>query len=114
MLVSGWHSCATSRLLFFFAVVSFVELLERPSYGRALGAGVLFGLANLTKFTALLLGPITAALALLAGLRRRSLAPARWTLLVWFSGLTVFAAGYGFEAKSVNEAWSEPAYVVAS
>ena len=98
-------------MFLFLAVAAFVRLIEEPSPGRALGAAVLFGLANLAKFTALLLGPLTAGLAALACLQRRSLAPARWTLLVWFGGLGVFAAGYGFEARSVNQAWAEPQYV---
>lgn len=98
-------------LFFFGAALAFLALLERPSAGRALVAAVAFGLANLAKFTSLTLVPITAGIAALQCVRARSLAPAKWTLAMWFGGLTVFAAGYGFEAKSVNEAWEDPQYV---
>ena len=96
---------------FFAAALAFLALLERPSAFRAVIAGVAFGLANLAKFTSLTLVPIMGAVAALQCWRERSLAPARWTLLAWLGGLTVFAAGYGFEAKSINEAWGEPQYV---
>ncbi|MCA8981839.1 MAG: glycosyltransferase family 39 protein [Planctomycetes bacterium] len=96
---------------FFAAVLAFLALLERPSAWRTVVAGVAFGLANLAKFTSLTLVPIMAVVAALQCWRTRSFAPARWTLLAWFGGLTVFAAGYGFEAKSINEAWGEPQYV---
>jgi len=98
-------------LFFFAAALAFLALLERPSAFRALIAGIAFGLANLAKFTSLTLVPIMGAVAALQCWRERSLAPARWTLLAWFGGLTIFAAGYGFEAKSINEAWGEPQYV---
>ncbi|HVS18221.1 MAG TPA: glycosyltransferase family 39 protein, partial [Planctomycetota bacterium] len=66
-------------VLFFLAVAGLVALLEAPSPRRAVIAGVLFGLANLAKFTALLLVPIGVGLALWMALRRRSLAPRGWT-----------------------------------
>ncbi len=97
--------------LFFMAVASLVALLERPSAGRALGAGVLFGLANLAKFTSLLLVPLGAALALIACVRGRRVAPLGWTALTWLAGLSVFAAVYRYEARSANEAWGERPYV---
>jgi 4-amino-4-deoxy-L-arabinose transferase-like glycosyltransferase len=98
-------------VLFFLAVAAFVALLERPSPPRALAAGLLFGLANLAKFTALLLVPVELALAAIACLRARSLRPLGWTAMAFLAGLGVFAAGYGFEARSVDAAWAEPLYV---
>jgi 4-amino-4-deoxy-L-arabinose transferase-like glycosyltransferase len=78
-------------VLVFGAVAAFVALLERPSAGRALAAGVLFGLANLAKFTGLLLLPLELILALVACLRARSARPLGWTALVFLSGLGVFS-----------------------
>lgn len=98
-------------VLMFLAVAGSVALLEAPSSKRAVVAGVLFGAANLAKFTALLLVPIGVGLALVAALQRRSLAPLGWTAAAMLAGLGVFAAGYGFEARSLNSAWAEPPYV---
>jgi len=98
-------------VLIFLAVAALTALLERPTARRALVAGLLFGLANLAKFTGLLLLPIELALAALACAQRRALAPLGWTALVLLTGLGVFSAGYGFEARSVNAAWAEPPYV---
>jgi 4-amino-4-deoxy-L-arabinose transferase-like glycosyltransferase len=98
-------------VLMFVAVGALMVLLEQPTARRALGAGVLFGLANLAKFTALLLLPIFLGLAAVACVRRRSFAPLGWTVLAMFAGLGVFSAGYGFEARSINSAWAESPYV---
>ena len=98
-------------VLIFMAVAAFAHLMERPSAGRALAAGVLFGLGNLAKFTGLLLLPIELGLGLLASVQRRSLRPLGWTALVFLAGLGVFSAGYRFEARSFNSAWAEPPYV---
>lgn len=53
-----------AAVLFAAAVFALVHCLERPSPGAACLAGLVFGLALLTKFTALLLLPIGALLAL--------------------------------------------------
>lgn len=92
------------------ATLAFVELLEAPSAKRLLGAGLLFGLANLAKSTALLLGPMMLVIALVRALQTRSAKPVAWTLGVWFTGLGLFSLGYGFETKSLNEAWGNPRY----
>jgi hypothetical protein len=52
-------------LAFFATCVAAVAWLRRPSWARSLGLGVLLGLAQLTKFTALLLLPVL-LLAILA------------------------------------------------
>jgi hypothetical protein len=98
-------------VLIFVAVASFTALLERQTPLRTLAAGLAFGLANLAKFTGLLLVPIALLLAAVACARRRSFAPLGWTALALLAGLGVFSAGYGFEARSVNSAWAEPPYV---
>ena len=98
-------------VLLLLATLAFVELLEAPGPRRALVAGLLFGLANLAKSTALVLGPATLGLALFVALRARNLRPLAWTLCVWFAGLGVFSLGYGFETKSLNEAWGDSHYI---
>jgi hypothetical protein len=94
----------------FFAVASFVSLLERPNAWRVLGSGVLFGLALLAKFSNLVAIPLFGLLVLVQSLRRLSPAPLWQGLRVGLVGLSVFAAGYGFEARSLNEAWGDPRY----
>jgi len=99
--------------LCFLAVVAFVDALERPAPGRTARAGVAFGLANLAKFTALVLGPVFLALAVMAAARARSPRPLVTWLATVLAGLGVFAAGYGFEARSVAEVWSRSSYAVS-
>jgi 4-amino-4-deoxy-L-arabinose transferase-like glycosyltransferase len=96
----------------FWAALAARDLFAAPSAAAALRAAVLFGLAHLTKFTALLLGPLFVALALIATVARRSLAPLAWCALALLGGLSVFAAGYAFEARSQNSAWSDARYVM--
>lgn len=96
--------------LIFFALVAFLGALERPHPARTLLAAILFGLANLAKYTALFLGPALIVLALLAAGRARAARPLLVLAQVLFGGLTVFAAGYLFEARAINEAWSGPGY----
>lgn len=98
-------------VLIFLSVAAFTVLLEQPSPLRTLAAGVAFGLANLAKFTGLVLVPTALGLAALACVQRRSFAPLGWTALAMLAGLGVFSAGCGFEARSVNSAWAEPPYV---
>ena len=95
----------------FFAAVAFLELLRGFTWSAALRAAVLFGLANLAKFTSLVLGPFFVALAAVAAVRARSPRPLGSLALTLLGGLGVFALGYGFEAKSFNQAWAEREYV---
>lgn len=97
----------------FLSVVTFAHALRDPRPSTRLVAAVVFGLAQLAKFTALVLVPLYAVVALVCALRER-----RWRhlgTLAWLytAGLGVFAAGYGFEAVARNEAWGNPRYVVA-
>ncbi len=89
----------------FFAVLAFLALLEEPTWRRTLVAALLFGLANLAKFTALLLIPFLGFLAVVRCARTRSARPLGSLALTFLGGLGVFALGYGFEAKSINAAW---------
>lgn len=103
---------AGTAALMFIATVAFLDLLERPGPGRTLWAGVAFGLAQAAKFTSLLVVVLFGVLALVAAVRSRSRAPLVGLARVVLVGLTVFAACYGFESKSANEAWNRPAYTV--
>ncbi len=86
----------------FLAVLAFAELASGFTWKRLLVAGVTFGLANLVKFTALLLVPFTLVIAGGVCLRDRSARPLGWLAGTWLVGLGVFAAGYGFEARSAE------------
>ena len=83
----------------FFTFQAFLVGLRRWSRGWMVGAGALFGLALLTKFTAVLLVPI---LAIAGGLVVWLEGTRRWTQLlaalaaVVGIGLAVLNAGYGF------------------
>ena len=90
-------------------------LLAALALPRALGegtarallvAGVCFGLAQLSKFTAVLLVPVVVALALGYAWRARSWKPVGRALLVGWLGFGVVAIGYRFESRSVFEAWA--------
>lgn len=94
----------------FFAVLAFCNALREFTWRRVLWSGIAFGLANLAKFTSLILGPFTFLLALVA-FWRGPRKPALITLAAtWLIGLTVFAAGYGFEMKSIAQVWSRGSY----
>jgi hypothetical protein len=85
-------------LFFFLAVVAFDRLLERPSPGRTIAAGLLSGAAFASKFSAPILLPVFLALGVAAVAARRA-RPAR--LLVSLAGVLVLAlavvwASYGF------------------
>ncbi|TAJ11774.1 MAG: phospholipid carrier-dependent glycosyltransferase [Planctomycetota bacterium] len=97
-------------VLLFASVKWQVALLERPSWERAFWAALLFGAANLAKSTGLLLVPVYGGLALVAALRARSVKPLGWTLASAFGGLAIFAAGYGFEARSIWDVWGDAQY----
>ncbi len=101
---------AGTAALVFLALIAFVHALERPTARRTLAAACLFGLANLAKFTGLLLGPACIALGALAAVLSRSTRPLLVLARVLLAGLGVFAAGYAFEARPINALWGEPAY----
>ncbi len=103
---------AASSFFIFLALVSFVAALERPSARRVLWAGVAFGLAQLAKFSALLLVPVQAGLVLVVALATRRGRPLLLAPRVWLVGVTVFAIGYGFEARAINDLWGERGYAI--
>lgn len=86
-------------LFLFLAVVALAELLARPGARRLLAAGVAFGLAELAKFTSLLLVPFSLVAAGVACVRGRSWRPLGRVAAAWWLALAVFAAGYGFETR---------------
>ncbi len=83
---------------FLLAVLAYERVLRRPSAASVLAAGVVLGLAQLTKFTALLLYPILAVLTAIAAARRGT----RLRLALAFVGCVVVSgivlnAGYLFQ-----------------
>jgi hypothetical protein len=71
---------------------------RRPSFGVALGAGALLGVAQLTKFSALVLYPVTLVVFAAVVWRDRNKARARiaHALTVLLTSILVLDAGYGF------------------
>lgn len=98
----------------FFALAAFRAALGKPSAWRTLGAGIALGLALLTKFTALLLFPALVAMTAASVFERRSARPMATLALVVLASLTAFAAGYGFEMRSLASVKTHPKYVRAS
>jgi hypothetical protein len=104
LLGNGRFVMMDLAITFFYAlaIYSFLRALETPSAGRILAAGVAFGLAQLTKFSALALIP---TLLIIAGFhvwqrsgarpRLARLRPAlRTVLTVWLIGGVMVAATY--------------------
>ena len=83
----------------FFTFAAYVGYMRRGGRGRLAGAGVLFGLALLTKFTAILLAPILAvagAVIVTLDQSRRWRQLAQSLAVVFGIGLLVLNLGYGF------------------
>jgi 4-amino-4-deoxy-L-arabinose transferase-like glycosyltransferase len=95
----------------FFALVAAHRAFAEPGPWRTLLAGVAFGAALLTKFTALLLLPALLALALAACLFKRSVRPALILVLLGLAAFTTFAAGYGFETRSLASVKTHTKYM---
>lgn len=87
----------------FAAIWMLWRCVEAPSFGRSLLCGVVTGLALQTKYTALLLAPCFAILALVVWRQGREQLPARVLLglLAVVSGVAVFVVGlaYGFQFR---------------
>jgi len=94
----------------FLAVLSFAELMASFGWRRLVLAGFWFGLANLAKFTSLVTLPLFLGLAVVEAVRRKSLWPIGALAGTCLIGSSVFAAGYGFEAKSIAEVTAVQAY----
>lgn len=92
---------------FFLALVAFWGFLRTERRASLVQCAVFTGLAFLSKFSALLLGPAFLVLAALAG-RLRALMPGR---VAAFTGLFLLVvwAGYGFEIKPLLKNTPEPA-----
>ena len=94
----------------FLAVLSFAELMASFGWRRLVLAGLWFGLANLAKFTSLVTLPLFLGLTVVEAVRRKSLVPLAALVGTSLIGLSVFAAGYGFEAKSIAEVTTVESY----
>lgn len=109
-------SAATANLDFpaaafaFLAMVALRRAALRPAAGPTLAAAVVLGAALLTKFTAVLLLPAGALLAAAASAKARSWRPAGAFALGALGALSVFAAGYGFESRSLASVRAHPKF----
>src|SRR5262249_5705937 len=84
-------------LFFFLAVLAYARVLQRPTLRSVCMAGLTVGLAQLTKFTALILYPLLALMTATAGRRNDAWWP-RWAayLVCVVLSLLVLNAGYLF------------------
>jgi hypothetical protein len=95
----------------FFALVAAHRAFAEPGAWRTLVAGVALGAALLTKFTALLLAPALLLLCAAAARERRSWRPAGILALMGLAAFSTFAAGYGFESRSLESVKGHPKYM---
>jgi 4-amino-4-deoxy-L-arabinose transferase-like glycosyltransferase len=103
----AWSGVCTADLgATFFALAAMYALrgyVRLPVTGRAVWAGLLLGLAQLTKFSLLVLYPVTAVVWLAAWwstLRRGAAGPRPRPYhlgVLWLVGLLVINLGYGFQ-----------------
>lgn len=96
-----WVGC-----FFFLSLWSVLAYLERPGMGAAARVGLWSGLAFLSKFSAIALGPAVIVTAAAAGKLRR-LWDAR-VLLAAATALVVIWAGYLFEVKPLLKNTPDP------
>lgn len=96
-----------------FAVIALYHLARAriaPSHGNTLIAGFTLGLAQLTKFSNLLMLPVYGVIALYDAIVHRSLRPvARLAAMGLVAASTMFA-GYGFEMRTVESVKGQPRY----
>ena len=114
---SAIASAATANLDFpntafsFFALVAAFRAFEEPGAWRTLLAGAALGAALLTKFTALLLGPAVLLLCAAAAFERKSWRPLGTLGLIALCAFSTFAAGYGFETRSLESVKGHSKYM---
>lgn len=87
-----------------------VQLADRPSGFATLLAGITFGLAQLTKYTNLLLGPVYVVLAVIEAIACCSFRPLGRVLAIFLVGFSTMFAGYGFEMRTVDSVRHHPRY----
>ncbi len=83
--------------LVFAAVWMLWRLLQGPGAGRAAAGGLVVGLALLSKYSALLLAPISALLLAVAW--RRGDPPLRWAPLAILAGVALGVVSLGYGAR---------------
>lgn len=81
-----------------------------PSHGRTLIAGFTLGLAQLTKFSNLLMVPVYGVIAIHDVFRQRSLVPLVRLVAMGLVALSTMFAGYGFEMRTVESVKGQPRY----
>ncbi len=113
---SSIAAAATANLDFpnaalcFLALAALRRALLRGSAGSTLVAGIALGAAMLTKLTSVLLAPALGAMVVAAALEKRSARPLATLLLVALGAFSTFAAGYGFETRSLASVEGHPKF----
>lgn len=98
----------------FIALYHLGRLRLAPGPGTTLVAGITFGLAQLTKYSNLLLVPIFGLLALIDVGRERSLRPLARLLGVFMVGFTTMFLCYGCEMRTVASVKEHPRYTCST
>lgn len=96
-----------------FATIALYHLARAriaPSHANTLIAGITLGLAQLTKFSNLLMLPVYAIIAIHDVFRTRSFAPIARATAMGLVALSTMFAGYGFEMRTVESVKGQPRY----
>lgn len=94
----------------FIALYHLAVLRERPGPWKTLAAGVTFGLAQLTKFSNALMGPVYVVIAVVDAVRERSFKPILRTVALFLVAFTTMFFGYGCEMRTVDSVRNHPRY----
>ncbi len=102
-------SDAFLALTYFCATIALIALLRRPTPSRTAVAGLLCGLAALSKYSAVVLGPVVAGILVLLLVLRRPARPVRFVSVRVFcllaAGVVAYGviwSGYGFRYQAFH------------
>lgn len=98
----------------FIALASLRRAFLKNTAGAVLLASVCLGLALLSKFTALLLAPAILLMTVAAAFSQKSWRPFLTIVFVTLGAFSTFAAGYGFETRSLNSVKEHGKYLAKS
>ncbi len=96
-----------------FGLIAFYHLARArmaPSHGKTLIAGITLGLAQLTKLSNLLMGPVYVVLAVADTIRERSWKPLARLAAMGLVCFSTMFAGYGFEMRTIASVKGHPRY----
>ena len=94
----------------FIALYHLARMRQEPTAGTTLIAGITFGLAQLTKFSNLLLLPIYGLLLLIDAVRTRSIRPLVRLVAILMVAFTTMFLAYGCEMRTVDSVLEHPRY----